>query len=123
MAANILSPYDGITVTVPNDGANHQLFALLQAVNPQVSVRCHYLVIQNDPDESADTVCIGAAPTDSQGANNPAKLSATNRGAKIAQGESETFTGFHDEDFNLTRFWVRTSGNGSVVLNCQIVRG
>lgn len=119
----ILSPYDGISVTVPNDGNPHQLFLLLKAVNPNVSWRCHYLVIQNDPTRSNDSVLIGGGPTDSQGAANPAVLSATNYGTIIAQGESQTFTGFRDEDFNIARYWVRTTGVGTVVLNVQIVRG
>lgn len=118
-----LSPYDGITVTVPNDGANHQLLELLRAVNPRCANRAKYYTVQNDPDNSNDSAVFGAASLDDQGSVNPAALSSNNYGVKITKGSSETFAGFKDEDFNIARVWVRTTGAGTVQLNVQVIRG
>lgn len=118
-----LSPYDGITVTVPNDSANHQLFSLLKAVNPRVANRAKYYTVQNDPDNSSDSALFGAASLDDQGAANPAALSSVNYGVKLIKGSSETFQGVKDEDFNIARVWVRTTGAGAVQLNVQVIRG
>lgn len=122
MAQTIYTAYDGITVTVANDSANHQLLTLLMAVDPAISPRCRYMTIQSDLDNSVGSVLIGAGPTDSQGNVNAAALSASNYGVKLAKGGSETFEGFHDEYFNVSRFWVRASG-GTVQLNVQLIRG
>ena len=118
-------PYAGITVTVPNDSAIHQIYALMKAVNPLAPIHCKYLVIQNDPILSTANVFIGEGPTDSQGASNPSVLTATNKAAVIMAGSSETFGGWWDDYNNIARYYALNDGTGTgvVKLNIQAVRG
>lgn len=118
-----LSPYDGISVAVPNDGQPHQLLELLRGVNPRCANRAKYYTVQNDPDLSNDSALFGAADLDDEGSANPAKLTSSNYGVKLQKGSSETFSGFRDEDFNIARVWVMTTGAGTVQLNVQVIRG
>lgn len=123
MAQHPYTLYAGFSLTIPNDNANHQLLALLLAVDSKISPRTHYLTIQNDPDNSNDSLLIGSAPTDDQGATSPEALSAVNFGVKLVLGASETFMGFRDEDFPISRYWLRTNGTGTCSINVQVVRG
>ena len=122
MAAPFYDPYFAVSVTIPNDGANHQLFALMFAIDPTCPVRSRYVTIQNDP-TSADSVLIGSAPTNDQGLSSPSVLSATNYGFKLIVGANEALWGTRDEDFAIVRYWIRTTGVGTAKINVQAIRG
>jgi len=118
----LYDPYFAVSVTIPNDGANHKLFTLLTAVDPSCPVRARYVTVQNDP-TSSDAILIGSAPTNDQGASSPSVLSSSNYGFKLIVGANEPLWGTRDEDFAIVRYWVRTTGVGTAKLNFQAIRG
>ena len=120
--ASFYDPYFAVSVTIPNDGAIHQLFPLLTAVDPTCPVRARYVTVQNDP-TSADSLLIGSGPTNDQGLVSGSVLTATNYGFKLIVGANEPLWGTRDEDFAIVRYWVRTTGVGTVKLNFQAIRG
>jgi hypothetical protein len=120
--ATFYDPYFAASVTIPNDGANHQLFPLLVAIDPNCPIRSRFVTIQNDP-TSADSLLIGSGPTNDQGLASSSVLTSTNYGFKLIVGANEPLWGTRDEDFALSRYWVRTTGVGTVKLNLQAIRG
>jgi hypothetical protein len=120
----LYKPYSAIRVTVPNDGVPHQLFALMLAIDPNANPRCKYFTIQNDASSAANCL-MGEKATDDQNKTNPAALTATMYGVRLAPLDSETFGGFWDEYNNIARFWVLNDGTGTGVLRLavQAIRG
>lgn len=108
-----------VSITIPNDGAVHQILPLMQAVDPQAPIRGKWVNIQNDPLISTANCYLGEGPTTDQGASNPAVVSATNRSV-IPQGASENFGGFWDSYNQLQRYFVINSGDGTGVLKLNI---
>lgn len=122
-------PYFGGVVNIPNDGAAHQIFALMKALNPNAPFHCKYLTIQSVPAGSLASTAnalIGESALNDQGAANPSKVTTTNFGVTLIPGASETFGGYWGDEYNnVTRYWVINDGTGTGVVNLSIqcVRG
>lgn len=112
--------YAGITVSVPNDSAPHQIYALMAAIDPKAPKHTQYLAIQNHPLVSTANALIGESALDDQGATNPSKLTSSNCGVVLLPADSETFGGWHDEYNNITRLWVINDGSGTGVLSLNV---
>ena len=132
MATSLLKPiYDAYfagVISIPNDSAPHQIFALMKAINPTAPYHCKYFTIQSVPAGSLVSTAnalIGESALDNQGATNPSKLTSTNFGVILVPGASETFGGWWDEFNNIARYWVINDGTGTgvVSLAVQAVRG
>ena len=113
--------YFAATIVVPNDGARHQLHALMLAIEPIAPIRSRYLDVQVDA-LSADSLLVGSGPFDMQGNANPAALTTTMYGHKIDPGADYVLYGFGYVDYSITRFWVMTTGVGTATLHVSVVR-
>jgi hypothetical protein len=118
-------PYSAIRVSIPNDGAAHNIQALMSAVDPQAPIHAKYFTIQNDVLTSTANAIIGEGPLTDQGASNPAAVTTSNYGVVLLAKQSETFGGFWDEYINICRFYVINDGTSTGVVNLciQAARG
>lgn len=110
-----LTPYSGITVTLPAATVKANLLTLLRAIDPHCPSTCRELNIQFDPlqDGASGALLIG----DSQ-----VKVTAAQRcGISILVGGSQHYgAGAESRQVYISNIWVVATAMDAMLVNCEI---